>query len=501
MHRRRANGPMWVSHNKVLVGNGGLGIKKAHARNPNFDSDETKLLIQLWGDPQVQRTLITIHKKHPVIAKIAERMRGYGYNRSTEEVNTRIKNLKCLYNRIKKDLEAGLLNEPSWKHFQAMDEILSRPVFGNSDKVSSNGNKIVISSLSSSTSSSPPLGLHLCQVKDEDTSGDDADDDMDTMMEYDGNELRPEDLLNVIEDDDDDVDDDIIECHQVKEEPVDITDDLRDEDIEEVLEEYIDNNKPELSQTEIDDNDLQPPPAKVIKTETKLKVTTLTTPVSIQTKANDSMVSIASVVSNGNSVIDATATSANKISLVPTKLLLKTQTQANGTSLLKATPTLVYTSPASVASTVTTPTVSSQKSPAMPMKVLFVNALKNSTSPAQNQAQLTASLNKSLTQLHQQQQQSKHKIITTTKQHIVHQISNTKTTPTVQTTTLLQNCRKLLNIMPTNGSTTTTTATTNGDGNVNTAKTDVDNPSASIPAKIVNYEPKNPSKLLQLLTS
>ena len=237
MHRRRANGPMWVSHNKVLVGNGGLGIKKAHARNPNFDSDETKLLIQLWGDPQVQRTLITIHKKHPVIAKIAERMRGYGYNRSTEEVNTRIKNLKCLYNRIKKDLEAGLLNEPSWKHFQAMDDILSRPVFGNSDKVSSNG-KIVISSLSSSTSSSPPLGLHLCQVKDEDTSGDDADDDMDTMMEYDGNELRPEDLLNVIEDDDDE-DDDIIECHQVKEEPVDITDDVRDEDIEEVLEEYM----------------------------------------------------------------------------------------------------------------------------------------------------------------------------------------------------------------------------------------------------------------------
>lgn len=477
MHRRRANGPMWVSHNKVLVGNGGLGIKKAHARNPNFDSDETKLLIQLWGDPQVQRTLITIHKKHPVIAKIAERMRGYGYNRSTEEVNTRIKNLKCLYNRIKKDLEAGLLNEPSWKHFQAMDEILSRPVFGNSDKVSSNGSKIVISSLSSSTSSSPPLGLHLCQVKDEDTSGDDADDDMDTMMEYDGNELRPEDLLHVVEDEDDvEEDDDIIECHQVKEEPVDITDDLGDEDIEEVLEEFIET-KPELTQTEMDDNDLKPPPAKVIKTETKLKLTTLTTPISIQTtSANDTKLSITSVVSNGNSPTDAPA---NKISLVPTKLLLKTQT-------LKATPTLVYTSQGTVASTVTTP-AASQKSPAMPMKVLFVNALKNPTTPAQNQAQLTASLNKSLTQLHQQQQQSKHKILTTSsKQHIVQQLSNAKTTPSVQTTTLLQNCRKLLNIMP-NGSPTT-------NGEAAAAKTDVDNPSASIPARIVHYAPKNPSK-------
>ncbi|XP_053681311.1 uncharacterized protein LOC128732166 [Anopheles nili] len=120
---------MWVSTNKVLIGSVG-GLKKTHCRNPNFDCEETKLLISLWGDPQVQRTLITTHKKHPVIAKLAEKMREYGYNRSTEEINTRIKNLKCFYNRLKKDLETGVINEPSWKHFQAMDEILTRPVFG-----------------------------------------------------------------------------------------------------------------------------------------------------------------------------------------------------------------------------------------------------------------------------------------------------------------------------------------------------------------------------------
>uniref|UniRef100_A0A182QUN1 Myb/SANT-like DNA-binding domain-containing protein n=1 Tax=Anopheles farauti TaxID=69004 RepID=A0A182QUN1_9DIPT len=126
---------MWVSTNKVLIGSVG-GLKKTHCRNPNFDCDETKLLISLWGDPQVQRTLITTHKKHPVIAKLAEKMRDYGYNRSTEEINTRIKNLKCFYNRIKKDLETGVINEPSWKHFQAMDEILTRPVFGGANAAS-----------------------------------------------------------------------------------------------------------------------------------------------------------------------------------------------------------------------------------------------------------------------------------------------------------------------------------------------------------------------------
>jgi len=60
---------LWISNNKVLVGGG--SSKKPHARNPNFETEETKLLISLWGDPVVQKTLITTHKKHPVIQKLA----------------------------------------------------------------------------------------------------------------------------------------------------------------------------------------------------------------------------------------------------------------------------------------------------------------------------------------------------------------------------------------------------------------------------------------------
>lgn len=108
---------MWISNNKVLIGG---GMKKPHARNPNFETEETKLLISLWGDPKVQKTLITTHKKHPVIAKLAETMREHGYHRSPEEINTRIKNLKCFYNRIKKDIEMGITTEPTWRHYTAM---------------------------------------------------------------------------------------------------------------------------------------------------------------------------------------------------------------------------------------------------------------------------------------------------------------------------------------------------------------------------------------------
>ncbi|XP_035893987.1 tau-tubulin kinase 1-like [Anopheles stephensi] len=123
----------WISTNKIL--NSSLCGRRINSRNPNFDYDETKLLIALWGDPLVQKTLITTHKKHPVIAELARKMREHGYNRSTEEINTRIKNLKCFYNRIKKDMAAGIINQTTWRHYAEMDEIISRPVFGNAHRL------------------------------------------------------------------------------------------------------------------------------------------------------------------------------------------------------------------------------------------------------------------------------------------------------------------------------------------------------------------------------
>lgn len=217
---------MWVSNNKVLSGGGGGGMggsgssvsssKKPHSRNPNFETEETKLLISLWGDPKLQKTLITTHKKHPVIMQLADKMREHGYHRSAEEINTRIKNLKCFYNRIKKDLDTGIIRTTSWKHYPAMDEIISRPIFGNRVQ--------------------QPHLQHLFQRQSavatvlHGTTGSSFINNDDVA---DG--LRPEDLLAVIEDGDDDADDDSFmgEMNQMdfeetnlvpKEEPIDIDD-------------------------------------------------------------------------------------------------------------------------------------------------------------------------------------------------------------------------------------------------------------------------------------
>lgn len=184
-----------MSHNRVLVG----GNKK-NVRNPNFDTEETKLLISLWGNPSIQKTLITSHKKFPIITKLSEAMRQYGYQRTPEEINTRLKNLKCLYNRLKKDVECGIRSHPTWKHFGAMDAILTRPIFG----YQSNGENQDENSLQDDDP-----GAVLLKEEEEGE-----------LDEEDG--LRPEDLLQVettpselvLQEDDDDV--------VIKEEPIDV---------------------------------------------------------------------------------------------------------------------------------------------------------------------------------------------------------------------------------------------------------------------------------------
>lgn len=148
----------------------------------------------------MQKTLITTHKKHPVIMKLADQMREHGYFRSADEINTRIKNLKCFYNRIKKDVEMGVTVEPTWKHYTAMDEIVTRPVFGNRVQqphlqqllVGTSGAGTSGDATAGGSSSAVPLQPQMVVLE--------ADGGASDLDSSDG--LRPEDLLSVKGDDD-----------------------------------------------------------------------------------------------------------------------------------------------------------------------------------------------------------------------------------------------------------------------------------------------------------
>ncbi|XP_065161073.1 uncharacterized protein [Atheta coriaria] len=98
-------------------------------RTANFREDETRLLIQLWGSPSIQNKLFLTHRKAPVMRLLAANMQQRGFYRTPDEIKTRIRNLKCLYHRIKRSMSSGTgigTVDPDWPHFKAMDEILSK---------------------------------------------------------------------------------------------------------------------------------------------------------------------------------------------------------------------------------------------------------------------------------------------------------------------------------------------------------------------------------------
>ncbi|XP_063709524.1 uncharacterized protein LOC134838019 [Culicoides brevitarsis] len=333
----------WTSYNKVLVGSG----KRPHARNPNFDWEETKLLISLWGDPKVQRTLITTHKKYPVIARIAEQMREHGYNRTPEEINTRIKNLKCFYNRVKKDMEMGVTTTSNWKHYDDMDEILSRPIFGNNARMTENS----LASESQSSQSPKDSVAHLVEpemrIKEENFTDDDqtvTKGDIEIAASSSNNEL-------------------IVP----KDEPLDIDDgNLLDSEMDEDFDDDF---------AESNDEHQQQPPAKMPRNE--LSMSNNLPPLD---KLQSRPVEIKLIEQNNRVVMSqssaattsSTSSNAGKISLVPTNVLLKPKI---------AQPT----APAPIITVNTqqqqqSSQVSSQNSSAatsQAMKVLFVNAMPN----------------------------------------------------------------------------------------------------------------------------
>lgn len=60
---------------------------------------------------------------------LAANMQQRGFYRTPDEIKTRIRNLKCLYHRIKRTMACGTgigTVDPDWPHFKAMDAILSK---------------------------------------------------------------------------------------------------------------------------------------------------------------------------------------------------------------------------------------------------------------------------------------------------------------------------------------------------------------------------------------
>lgn len=293
-------------------------------------------------------------------------MREHGYNRTPEEINTRIKNLKCFYNRVKKDMEIGVTTTSNWKHYDDMDEILSRPIFGNNARMQENN----IQSESQSSQSPKDSVAHLVEpemrIKEENMTDDDGKCGIEIAASSSNNDLiipkdEPLDIDdgNLLDSEmDDDFDDDFAESNDESQVPP---------------------SKMARISNEISLNNL-PPLDKLQSRPVEIKL--IETPNSTQNRV---------VISSGSvttTQATPTSTTTGKISLVPTNVLLKPKPQ-----MAPATPIITV-------NTQQPPLVSNQvpissQATSQAMKVLFVNAMPqcvNSTAPQASNASQTVTM-------------------------------------------------------------------------------------------------------------
>lgn len=297
-------------------------------------------------------------------------MREHGYNRTPEEINTRIKNLKCFYNRVKKDMEMGVTTASNWKHYDDMDEILSRPIFGNNARMQENS----IQSESQSSQSPKDSVAHLVEpemrIKEENVTDDDGKSGIEIAASSSNNDL-------------------IIP----KDEPLDIDDgNLLDSEMDDDFDDdFAESN-----------DESQGPPLKIARTTNEITLSNLppleklqSRPVEIKLIETPNSTQNRVVLSSGTVATTQATTTSNtpgKISLVPTNVLLKPKPQ-----LTPSTPIItVNTQPQQQQPSLVSNQAPTSSATSQAMKVLFVNAMpqcvNSTTAPQPSNASQTVTM-------------------------------------------------------------------------------------------------------------
>ena len=86
--------------------------------------DETKTLISVWGEENVQQQLDGAVRNKTVYEQVAKKMNNYGYKRDWVQCRNKIKNLKKEYRTVKDHNNETGRGRKTCKFFEELDEIL-----------------------------------------------------------------------------------------------------------------------------------------------------------------------------------------------------------------------------------------------------------------------------------------------------------------------------------------------------------------------------------------
>lgn len=113
-----------------------------------WHNKETKTLIGIWSEDEVQRELEGSVRNQRVFQKISQRMWELGYNRSPDRCRVKIKKLKQDYRRLKEfNKRNGYRKKNQW--YDALDAVLGRRAVSAGRTVSAESSTSLLESVGS----------------------------------------------------------------------------------------------------------------------------------------------------------------------------------------------------------------------------------------------------------------------------------------------------------------------------------------------------------------
>ncbi|XP_067437306.1 uncharacterized protein zgc:113263 isoform X3 [Thunnus thynnus] len=100
-----------------------VGIQEDRKKVPWSDK-ETIILLEIWGDPQVQQNLRRYPHNGHVFTEISEKLCANGYPRSAEQCHTRIKRLKSSYRQCQESMSSS--GTVDFKFYDLLEQILDK---------------------------------------------------------------------------------------------------------------------------------------------------------------------------------------------------------------------------------------------------------------------------------------------------------------------------------------------------------------------------------------
>ncbi|XP_020494456.1 uncharacterized protein zgc:113263 isoform X1 [Labrus bergylta] len=102
-----------------------VGVQEDRKKVPWSDK-ETIILLELWGDQQVQKSMRRYPHNGHIFTEISQKLNANSYSRSPDQCHTRIKRLKANYRQCRENMSSSGSDRVDFKFYDLLEQILDK---------------------------------------------------------------------------------------------------------------------------------------------------------------------------------------------------------------------------------------------------------------------------------------------------------------------------------------------------------------------------------------